>query len=67
MTDIPTFEPGSASELAWARAVLREKNQWRSVASGDAVLAMARRIVQEAEAPSHRQTPPLLPVAGNRQ
>lgn len=50
MTDIPTFDPGSADELAWARAVLRDQRRWRSVVSGDAVLAMARQVIASVEA-----------------
>jgi hypothetical protein len=56
MSDIPPFERGSAAELAWARAVLREQRRWRSVVSGESIIAMARRIVGNA-ASSGRTAP----------
>jgi hypothetical protein len=61
MTDIPTFERGSAAELAWAGAVLREQRLWRSVVSGESIIAMARRIVGNASS-SGRNAPAPVPA-----
>jgi hypothetical protein len=45
MTDIPTFKPGSAEELCWAKAVVRNRKEIRKSVSGPAIIRMAKKIV----------------------
>ena len=48
MTDLPDLSD-RAEVLRWARDVLRNQREWKSVASGREVIAIARRAVRQAD------------------